>query len=104
MNFQKVKLAYFPLRRCNLLHAESPVTFADTGGAAFLLCGAKAVLTSKKDSVCKAFPAFDAPGEGGGTHPDCPQRFFAPLRGNKCTGKEAAGSSAARRRGMGEEG
>jgi len=60
------------------------VTFADTGDAAFLLCGAKAVLTSKKDSVCKAFPAFDAPGEGGGTHPDCPQRFFAPLRGNKC--------------------
>ena len=57
------------------------MTFADTGGAVFLLCGAKAVLTSKKDSVCKAFPAFDAPGKGDGTHPDCPQRFLPRFEG-----------------------
>ena len=102
MNFQKVKLAYFALRRCNLLHAASPVTFADTGGAAFLLCGAKAVLTSKKDSVCKAFPAFDAPGEGGGTHPACSQEFFARSDGTKSVGRCAASSTPRWRRGGGE--
>ena len=81
MNFQKVKLAYFPLRRCNLLHAASPVTFA--GGVPLLSEGIERAAEKQKSQCLQGFLRFCRLAGRERDTPGLLPRVFCPLGRDK---------------------